>query len=138
MVRKRAFVGVVAAFSLLSLLLGGCASAVKQDLEAVESARDVAAQMLLQQAAVTATTYYAAQSNYEGFNAISAASYEPAVQWANAGKASINVVSIRGVDSTSLVLVTTDPAGNFYCLGLTESTTTTGSVDAQTAAECVA
>ncbi|MEX0992314.1 MAG: hypothetical protein WD004_08625 [Actinomycetota bacterium] len=103
-----------------ALVLSGCASKVEQDLDALDEAQATGGSILLQQAAVTASGWYATNGSYAGFNASTAKSLDPALKWADGGAPAVGVVTIEGASATSVQLLTSDDSGGSVCIQLNE------------------
>jgi len=95
---------------------------------------DLGAQATMQTAIRTASIYFAEHGSYEGFGPEFASQYDPSVRF-TAGPALPGVVSVRGVTSISVVMVTSTGSG-FVCAAATGDIVTYGRVDAQSAAAC--
>jgi len=95
---------------------------------------DLGAQATMQTAIRTASIYFAEHGSYEGFGPEFASQYDPSVRF-TAGPALPGVVSVRGVTSISVVMVTSTGSG-FVCAAATGDIVTYGRVDAQSAADC--
>lgn len=132
---KRAAAVVVCSFALM-MALAGCASQVETDLSVASQAEDTAGAANLQVAGTAASGYMAENGSYDGFNAAAASALEPAFKWVDGGAAASGVVSIRGASGDSVVLVTKSASGAPVCLAFAGGAQTSGTVDAQTAADC--
>jgi hypothetical protein len=92
----------------------------------------------LRNAYVAAKTYYTDRSTYEGFTPRKALSIEPSLAYNAAAQAVAGEVSIRDLEADHIVLAERTESGQPFCIAeQPDGTTTYGTVDAQTAAECV-
>lgn len=135
--RMKVVVATLAGATLLATLTACTGNTqVNNDLNAIATAQDTAATTLLLTAMVAATTYSGtAGSGYTGFDAATAAQEEPGLKWTD-GASAQNVVAIRGVTATDIVLVTKSVNGDPLCLAESAAGQTKGKVDAKTPAEC--
>jgi hypothetical protein len=87
-----------------------------------------------------AKTFFTDKDQYTGFSSDQAKAIEPSLAWNDSPVAATNTVSIRGVSSKTVVLVTRSESGTTFCLADNVSGGISGSsygrIDAQTAAEC--
>ena len=120
---------------VVALLAAGCTGNAEQGLKTAGQAESLSGQMRLQSAATAATGYFNENGTYVGFNATTAKSLEPSITWADGGAATDGVVTINGPSATSVALVTSEQ-GHVNCVGLTSGVQTTGTQDAQSAADC--
>ena len=93
----------------------------------------------LRNALVAALTHYTDGATYEGFTPAVAESIEPSLTYNTSSTAISGEVSIRDVSASTVLLVTAAHDGSVWCIAddQTSGTTTYGTVDAQTTAECV-
>ncbi len=97
------------------------------------------AQVNLRNALVAAKTYYTDGASYVGFTPSVADGIEPSLTYNTSSAAVAGEVSIRDVTATTMLLVTAGQDGSVWCVADDQDggTTTYGTVDAQTTAECV-
>lgn len=97
------------------------------------------AQRDLRNALAAAKTHYTDRASYAGFTPAVAESIEPSLTYNTSSTATSGEVSIRDVSESTVLLVTAGPDGSLWCIADDQAGagTTYGTVDAQTAAECV-
>ncbi len=97
------------------------------------------AQMNLRNALTAAKTHYTDRASYVGFTPAVAESIEPSLTYNTSSTAISDEVSIRDVSASTVLLVTAAHDGSLWCIADDQAsgTTTYGTVDAQTTAECV-
>ena len=112
-----------AGFSLIELmvvvLIIGIliAIALPTFLGARTRAQNRAAQTELRSAYVAASTYYAANETYTGFDLTEAQQAEPAVNWAVGGVAPVlNEVTIEVASGNSVLLIDLAKTGTYWCI----------------------
>lgn len=121
---------------VLAVGLGACAAGADQSLDQVDKAQGVAGQVRLQTAATAMTSFLSENGSFNGFDAAAGEQFEPSLNWVDGGPAADGVVSVRGVTSTSAVLVTAD-GGAITCLAQSyPAAAYLGTADAETAADC--
>ncbi len=114
-------ISTIVGLALVAVLaLSACASKVEQDLNALDEAQATGGNILLQQAAVTASNWYASNGSYSGFNAATAKSLEPALKWVDGGSPEVGVVTIESPSASSVQLLTSDDSGGSVCVQLNE------------------
>lgn len=80
-------------------------------------AQNRAAQTDLRSAYVAASTYYAANQRYTGFDVTAAQQAEPAVPWVAGGVApALGRVSIEVASGDSVLLITLGKGGTYWCI----------------------
>jgi hypothetical protein len=100
----------------------------------IDRARDVSAQATLQTAVGGASAYFAENATFAGFDPQAAVLFDPSVGYTT-GAAAPDLVSIRGVTPTSVVLVTSTGSG-YLCAAVSGGVVSYGRADAATAAAC--
>ena len=108
-------------------------------LVGLDSSSGALARSDLRNALVAAKTHYTDGASYVGFTPDVANGIEPSLTYNASSTAVDGEVSIRDVTATTVLLVTATNDGSVWCIADDTSTSTTsyGTVDAQTAAECV-
>lgn len=96
----------------------------------------VAARSLLEDAMVTARSYYEQNDTMLGFSATRAHRSDPSITFNRSEEASVGQVSIRDVGPSTVVLVTLDPEGTAWCAAHTLLGDSLGRGDVATAAQC--
>jgi len=107
------------------------------DREAIaqwERARDLRAQARLQTAVRGASAYLAENATFGGFDPEQASLFDHSIRYTS-GAPTANAVSIRGVTSTSVVLVTSTGSA-YLCAAVTGGAVSFGRVNATTAGAC--
>jgi type IV pilus assembly protein PilA len=80
-------------------------------------AQNRAAQTDLRSAYVAASTYYAANETFTGFDVAAAQQAEPSVTWAAGGAAPVlNEVTIEAALNNSLLLIGLAKSGTYWCI----------------------
>ncbi len=80
-------------------------------------AQNRAAQTQLRSAYVAASTYYAANETYTGFDVTEALQAEPAVNWVLGGAAPVlNEVTIEVASGNSVLLIDLAKTGTYWCI----------------------
>jgi hypothetical protein len=100
----------------------------------IDRAKDVSAQATLQTAVQTASAYFAENGTFQGFGPQPASLFDPSIKYTT-GAAAPDVVSIRGVTPTSVVMVTSTGSA-FLCAAVNAGVVSFGRVDAATAVAC--
>ncbi len=113
---------------------GDGAGAATAPLDPVGASNDVGAQADLSNALVVAQTYFAENGSFDGFTPQVASGLEPSITFTT-GPASPGAVSIRGVTSTTAVMVTATARGPL-CAAVDAGAVSRGRVDAQSPAQC--
>ncbi len=137
--------GWVAAVALAAGLVAAIAfvmagrSEVRQarsDLGSVGQAQDASVQVTLETAIQAAESHFAENGTYVGFDAATAASFDPTVAYNAAPAAIAGQVSIRGASATSIVLASRSESGAVLCIAAVGDVVSRGRVDAATAPAC--
>jgi hypothetical protein len=108
---------------------------VDQNLLAIDKTKDTSAEVTLTDAVEVAQTWYASNGTLLGFTPAAAIAQEPDTRWNASTTATSGVISIRGADATSVVLVTKG-AGPLCIAVNSTGAVTYGHVNATSAAEC--
>ncbi len=98
-------------------------------------ANDISAQATLHSAIRSAEVYLAERGAFDGFDPQAASAYDPSISYTTA-PASPGVVSIRGLTSSTVVLVTAVDGGGYVCVAATYDVVSFGRSDARTPEQC--
>lgn len=113
----------------------GAAEAGAVPLDPIGRANDVYAQAILNNAIRVAQVYFAENGTFDGLTPQVAADYDPTVIF-TVGPAAPASVSMRGLSSTTVVLVTATEEGTYLCASATSEVVSFGRSDAATPAQC--
>lgn len=129
-------VAVIAVLGALPfvLMMRSDVDSAEQAVGAIDTANDAQAKVILTNAVRGAQVYFAENGTLTGYGVDAARLFDPTVVY-SAGPARQGQVSIRGVGSTTAVLVSLGGSGPL-CVAVNGDIVTYGFVDASSAAEC--
>jgi len=127
---------VAGALVVVSLAMAGHQEAIhdQEAIAQIDRARGLSAQATLQTGVRGASAYFAENATFAGFDPQAASLFDTSIRYTT-GAAARDVVSIRGVTSTSVVLVTSTGSA-YLCAAVNAGVVSIGRVDATTAAAC--
>jgi hypothetical protein len=111
------------------------------DPEETANCQDEVAQEMLLQGLDDAAEYSDSNNNsYAGFDAAAGSAIDPELTWQDGGASTVDVVSVKDVTDTQVLLTTQSGSGAFFCAADSPSGTSegTGPTDFMTVAECSA
>ncbi len=108
----------------------------KSGVGTLGEAQDTSVKATLENAIRSAEYFYAENGTFVGFDAATAASFDPSVVYNTSPAAVAGQVSIRGVTATTVVLAERSESGAVLCIAATGEVVTRGRVDAAWAPAC--